>query len=108
MICIHRFFHMTHDTLFLATVLSNFGPSGTSGPIYSVLNSFGCINSTIFCIIVGKYLDYTGGAISCWSWVFVAFAVMNVLYLLVYCGLCHSKPVEIKSLKAREEIAASN
>ena len=96
LVCIHRFFHMTHDTIFLATVMSQFGESGLSGLVYSMLNSLGCINSSIFCVLVGKFLDYTGETLECWSWVFVTITIMNVLYFIIYSIFCHSNPVKIK------------
>lgn len=101
LICIHRFFHMTHDTIVLGTVLSNFKPSGTSGLVYSMVNSLGCINSTIFCIIVGKFLDITGEAVECWSWVFVVMAGMILLHFLIYTFLCHSNPIEVKTGRSK-------
>lgn len=93
LVVIHRFFQMTHDTLFLATVMSEFGPHGLSGPVYSILNSLGCVNSTIFCVIVGKFLDYTGETLDCWSWVYVTMVIMNVIYFLIYSLFCPSEPV---------------
>lgn len=98
LVCINRFFHMTHDTIFLATVMSQFGEYGLSGLVYSMLNSLGCINSTIFCVLVGKFLDYTGETLECWSWVFVTIAAMNVVYLLIYAFFCQSKPANIESI----------
>lgn len=95
LVCIHRFFHMTHDTVFLATVMSQFGSSGLSGLVYSIFNSLGCINSATFCVLVGRFLDYTGETLDCWSWVFISIVLMNVLYFLVYVFFCPSKTVEL-------------
>lgn len=96
-ISINRFFHMTNDTIILATVMSQFGKTGLSGLIYSMINTFGNLSTVLFCWVVGKFLDYTGETLECWSWVMFVMVGLNVIYLLVYAIFCHSEPVEVDS-----------
>lgn len=100
-ICINRFFHMTNDTIITATLMSQFGKEGLSSTVYSMVNTLGNPGSIIFCAIVGKFLDQTKGSLACWSWVFHAMSILNVVLLLIYCVFLKSEPISMKPVEEK-------
>lgn len=94
-IFINRFFHMTNDTIVLATVMSQFGHLGLSGLMYSSVNTIGNLLTVLFSWAAGRFLDYTGETLQCWSWVFVVIIVLNVLYTIIYAITCPSEKVHV-------------
>lgn len=95
-ISINRFFLMTNDTIVLATVMSQFGHAGISGLVYSMVNTFGNLATVLFCWAVGRFLDYTGETLECWSYVLYILGAMIMLYFIIYALFCHSRPVQVK------------
>lgn len=95
-VALNRFFHMASDTIFLSTVMSQFGKTGLSGLIYSMINTQGNLGIVLTCWAVGRFLDYTGETLECWSYVLYFMTFLVVLHILVYDFFCGSEPVEVK------------
>lgn len=87
---------MASDTIFLSTVMSQFGKTGLSGLIYSMINTQGNLGIVLTCWAVGRFLDYTGETLECWSYVLYFMTFLVVLHILVYDFFCGSEPVEVK------------
>lgn len=79
----------------MATLMSQFGPAGVSGLVYSMSNSLGCMTTLVFCWAVGRFLDQFGESLNCWSGVMYTLGGLNVVYIFVYAIFCHSKPVKL-------------
>lgn len=98
-IVLNRFFHQSNDTLFFATIMSQYGHAGASGLVYSMANTFGNLSTTFFCWAVGRFLDKFGESLDCWSGVMYTIAGLNVLYILIYVSFCGSTPVNVERKK---------
>lgn len=102
-ICLNRFFHMTNDTIILATIMSQFGKEGLSGLVYSMMNTIGNETTILFCWATGRFLDHTGETLECWSWVFTVMIILNWIYLLIYTLFCKSEPVPVLKPKHKNK-----
>lgn len=101
-ISLNRFFHMANDTILISTVMSQFAGSGTSGLIYSMINTQGQLSVVLACWAIGRFLDYTGETLECWSYVMFFMTFLVALHLLVYVFFCHSRPVEVEGAPKKE------
>lgn len=79
----------------MATIMSMYGHAGISGLIYSMVNTLGNFTTVIFCWAVGRFLDYTGETLECWSWVLIAMVIMNIVHFLMYSAFCPSRPIKV-------------
>lgn len=61
-----------------------------------------------FCPVIvswayGRLLDYFGDSIECWTGIMLSFALMSVVYVIVYILFCDSTPVNVSTSKNQEE-----
>jgi len=94
-ISINRFFHMTNDTVIVATLMSQFGEQGLSGMVYSMMNTIGNLTSVLFSWASGRLLDYTAESLDCWSWIFVTMSAQSMIGLAIYVFALRSEPTPI-------------
>lgn len=90
---INRFFLMNYDTVSTATLMSKYGKEGLSSQVYSMMNTFGCFTMVILCWAVGRFLDYTGESLECWTWIFLIMALLNAIAFIIYALFITSEPV---------------
>ena len=94
-IALNRFFHATNDSIVLATVMSQYGKSGLSGLVYSMVNAIGNFSTVVLCWSAGRALDYTGETLECWSWILYSLSAAVATYFLIYLFTCKSEPIEV-------------
>lgn len=105
---INRLFHNTNDTVITSTLMSQYGLEGVSGMVFSVMNSIGNFSTVIFCWNAGKFLDFTGESLTCWSWIFIIQSLMNLFLLLIYTAFLRSEPISIPKRKCEENGTTMN
>lgn len=95
MIALNRFFLITNETLFTATVMDQYSHIGLSCLIFSMCNTIGNFSTVFFSWTAGKVLDSFGDSIECWTALLLVFGCLNGLFALVYICFCDSRPVYI-------------
>lgn len=94
-ITINRFFHVSNDLIMVSTILSMFSAQKLTGLVFSVINAFGNLSVLFICWAIGRYLDYAGESLECWTWILASLGVLNFIYLINYFINCPSSPIHV-------------
>lgn len=107
-IALNRFFNTTHETIYTATVMDQYGHLGLSCLVFSMSNTIGNLCPVLSAWAFGRLLDYFGDSIECWTGILITLASLCALYCVIYVCFCDSNPINVaRKDKQRKETCST-